>query len=381
VPEQTILVLGCGMAGVVAARELRRLLPGQRIVAIDRGPRASYPPSHPALAVSEVKAGAIQRPRARIARKGIEFVNGAVHQVDLANRVARAEGRELRYDYLVVALGAELAQDAIPGLTESAQGFFSFDAAERLAASLRYFSGGTVMITVPEGPIKWAAAPYELAMLLEHDFHVKKMRQKVEIVIATPEGAPLSAFGTEVSEMIAGQLAHKGISFAGGSAIASVDHARRTVEFKDGTNRTFDLLTAVPPHVAPAVVKDAGLVDEGGWVTVSPATLQTDHENVFAAGDVARFSAAGRRSMMGGVLARAEAALVARQIASRIEGGPAPPPPNGKGRAFIEVGAGAAIMVSGDFLSGADRLRAAQPSIVWHWAKAAAEKQWLYRWW
>jgi sulfide:quinone oxidoreductase len=381
VPEQTILVLGCGMAGVVAARELRRHLPRGRIVAIDRAPRVSYAPSYPALALAHIHGGAIQRSRAHLARKGVEFVNATVQQVDVSNRLVRAEGRELRYDYLVLALGAELAPELTPGLTEAAQGFYTFDAAERLAASLRYFAGGRILISVPEGPVKWPAAPYELAMLLEHDFHVKKMRQKVEIAVQTPEQTPLEAFGPEVSELIAGQLAHKGIEFAGASGLRRVGHARHSAELDNGGERPFDLLVAIPRHVAPPVAVEAGLADESGWITVDPETMQTGHENVFAAGDVARLGTPGARTLMSGGIARAEAELAARQIASRIEGGRAPSPPTGNSRCFIEVGAGASIMVSGDFIHEPGRLRAAQPSIVWHMARSAEERYWLHRWW
>ena len=381
-PEQTILVLGCGMAGVAAARELRRLLPHQRVVVVDRAARASYPPSHAALAVGEVRARSLLRSRARLARRGIEFINAEVHHIDLPKKHVRAEGRELRYDYLVIALGSESAFETIPGLAEAAQGFYSFDGAERLGASLRYFAGGRVLITVPAGPIKWAPAPYEMAMLLEHHFHGRKMRQKVEISICAPDPAPLSELGDEASEMIAGQLAHKGIEFSAASRLASVDAARHVAHFDDGSERAFELLISIPPQVAGRIVVEAALVDESGRVRVDPVTLESEADSVFAIGDIAGLRAPdGTLVSPSAELARRMASGAARQIATRISGRAPSGPPDGRARWFVEVGAGAATMLSGDLIREPRRVRASQPSIVWHWAKTATEKFWLYRVW
>src|SRR5688572_5837568 len=99
VPEQTVLVLGGGMAGITAARECRKLLAGHRVLVIDRSPRASHPPSFAALAVGEVKGRSILRTRARLARMGIEVVSAEIQSIDLERRQVRAESRELRYDH------------------------------------------------------------------------------------------------------------------------------------------------------------------------------------------------------------------------------------------------------------------------------------------
>jgi hypothetical protein len=56
-----------------------------------------------------------------------------------------------------------------------------------------------------------------------------------------------------------------------------------------------------------------------------------------------------------------------------------PAPFEATGRFFVEVGAGAAIEVSGDFLSPQHDLTMKQPSIAWHMAKRAQERYWLLR--
>ncbi|HXH21021.1 MAG TPA: FAD-dependent oxidoreductase, partial [Dehalococcoidia bacterium] len=320
-PDRTVLVLGCGMAGVFAALELKRRLRHERVVVIDKAPMASYPPSHAALAVGEVRGRTLLRPRSRLARKGIEFVNAEVQHIDLAARQVRAAGgREVRFDLLVLATGTEPAFDAIPGLSDNFQSTVTFESAERLAASLRYFAGGRVLIATAADP-KWAPGPYELAMLLEHYFHERKMRQKVEIGVAAPEDSPLARFGPEASELIAGQLAHKGIEFLAQSRLAAVDAHRHLARFEDGGERSFDLLITLPPQTAPPPLVECGLVDPSGRVPVDPMTLETSTPGVFALGDVSGLRAAdGRLAPASAELARQSAVAVARQAAARFNG-------------------------------------------------------------
>jgi NADPH-dependent 2,4-dienoyl-CoA reductase/sulfur reductase-like enzyme len=52
--------------------------------------------------------------------------HGDIRSIDLASRRVAFDGESLAYDYLIVALGAELAPDAIPGL------FYTLAGATRL---------------------------------------------------------------------------------------------------------------------------------------------------------------------------------------------------------------------------------------------------------
>ncbi len=380
--EATALVLGCGIGGVVAATELRKRLPDDhRVVVIDREARASFPPSYLWVMTGDRKPASVTRERGRISRKGIEFVNADIHQIDLEAKVVRADSRELKYDWLVVALGAQLALDGVPGLVETAQTFYSLDGAERLAASLRYFSGGRVAIVVAGTPFKCPAAPYEAAMLLEDHFLQRRLRQKVDIEVFTPERAPLPIAGPGVGAEVAELLAHKGIGFHAGHRLQSVDSTARELVFQNGLRSPFDLLIAVPEHRAPTVVAEAGLLDETGWVAVDPESLETAREGVFAIGDVNYVTLPdGMLLPKAGVFAEGQAHVVARTIAARARGQPGKPRFDGTGRCFLEVGSGAAAIADGDFYAHERRIQLKQPSIIWHWAKVAMERYWLWRW-
>ena len=380
-PEPSVLILGCGVGGVVAAREARRLLPAShRVTIIDKDAEASLPSSYPWVLTGERRPDAIKRRRAHLASKGIEFAQAEVRQIDLANRYVKADSREFRYDYLVLALGAELNLESRPGVAEASHGFYTLESAERLAATLRYFAGGRIVIAIAGLPYKGPTAPYEAAMLIEHSFHARRIRQNVELAIYTPETLPLEAMGRENGEAVAGLLAHKGIEFHPQMQIVSADPARREVRFADGSGTPFQVLITIPEHRAPVVVRETGLVDESGWIPVSPRNLETSHENVFAIGDLTQLrTASGLPLPKLGFLAERQAEAVAGAIAYKIKGGRLPAPFQASGRSFLEVGASAGAMLEGDLLSRDGAIAMKQPSIAWHLAKAVLERYWLLR--
>ena len=69
------------------------------------------------------------------------------------------DGMTLPYDTLVIATGAQLAPQAVPGYAEGAHHFYNAEAALRLHAALRDFQGGRVVVGVADIPYKCPPAP------------------------------------------------------------------------------------------------------------------------------------------------------------------------------------------------------------------------------
>jgi sulfide:quinone oxidoreductase len=160
-----------------------------------------------------------------------------------------------------------------------------------------------------------------------------------------------------------------------------VDASRRRIEFANGAAAEFDLLAYVPPHVAPTVVREAGLCDASGWIPVDRETLETRFPGVYALGDVAgiRLTSIGRPLPKAGVLAHHQAEVVAHNVAAAIAGSAARKRFGGEGSCFIETGRGRAGFGSGNFYAEpAPRIRLRSPSALLHWGKIAYEKYWLW---
>ena len=123
-----IVILGGGFGGLAVAQELERLLDGKanvEITLVNRDNFFLFTPMLHEVAASDLDIATIVNPLRKMVRRTSIFV-GSVEHIDVENRsvtVSHASGlhsHELRYDHLVIALGAITNFYAIPGLAERA---------------------------------------------------------------------------------------------------------------------------------------------------------------------------------------------------------------------------------------------------------------------
>ncbi len=200
----------------------------------------------------------------------------------------------LPYDYLVVALGAELAPETIPGLLESAHTFYTFDGALKLHQALKSVQGGRVAVVVSALPYKCPGAPHEGSMLIADFFRKRGLDRKVEVHLFTPEPQPMPVAGPALGEMVKQMLGNNEVSFHHLHKLTWVDADARRAPFHEKDAFQYDLLVAIPPHRGPRVAREAGLTNEAGWIPVNRLTLQTQHEGVYALGDATAITIPGR---------------------------------------------------------------------------------------
>jgi sulfide:quinone oxidoreductase len=381
--SQTILVLGGGVGGLVAAHELGRLLPTEhRVILVDREPRHVFAPSLLWLMTGGRTAEGISRPLARLKRKGVEVVQGEIERIDADRREVTVNGEKLSGDYLVIALGAELAPETVPGLPAAGHNFYTVAGAETLRDALGTFTGGRLVVLTAAPAYKCPAAPYEAAMLLEHYCRSKKVRGQTQLDLYAAEPGPMGVAGAEVSKGVRQLVESKGISYHPEHQVQEVDPSARRLRFTNGAEVSYDLLAYVPPHRAPRVVREAGLVSESGWVAVDAHTMATKFEHVYALGDVVSIPLKlGKPLPKAGVFAHAEAEVVARNIARAITGIGTAAAFDGVGACFVETGDGRAAYGKGDFYAEpVPDVKLHPPGWHWHIGKVWFEKNWLRRW-
>jgi sulfide:quinone oxidoreductase len=384
--SQTVVILGGGIGGQVTANTLRRLLPIEhRVVVVERDTNHAFPPSFLWLMTGDRRPDQIVRSVRSLLRRGVELVTSPVQRIDVARRRVETVAGELAYDHLVVALGAELVPDAIPGLEGAAQTFFSFDGATRLHDELRSFLGGRIAVVVSSLPYKCPGAPHEGAMLIADTLRRRGLEGRFDIHLFTPESQPMPVAGPVLGGMVADLLAQKRVQFHPGRALASVDGASRRLEFKDGTRENYDLLVAIPPHRPPAVVRDSGLGNEAGWIPVDRATLGTSNERIYAIGDVTTIALPGRWHPdvplplpKAGVFAHAQALAVANRIAHDITGAGKPEDFCAGGYCMLEAGDEMAGFAYGNFYGEpSPQVELRKVGRSWHLGKVLFEKWWL----
>lgn len=381
--DRTILVLGGGVGGVVTAVELRKRLPkGCRIVLVEREERHLFAPSLLWLMTGLRTAEKISRPLDRLRERGIEVVRGEIEQIDPAGRTATVAGTVLRGDSMVVALGADLAPELVPGLAEAGHNFYQMAGAESLRDALKGFRSGRLVVLTATPAYKCPAAPYEAAMLLEYDCRKRGVRVDVRIDLYAAEPGPMGVAGPDVSAGVRRLVESKGVGYYPSHQVDSVDPAARRIHFQNGVVEGFDLLAYVPPHRAPGVVRDAGLTGESGWIGVDPHTLETKLENVFAIGDATSIPLKfGKPLPKAGVFAHRQAETVAANIARSVTGKGKPQQFDGHGECFIETGDGKAGFGRGDFYAEpSPQVKLYKVGRHWHAGKVLFERDWLRRW-
>src|SRR6185503_3970618 len=164
-----ILILGAGFGGLAAASELRKAL-GQdhRVIVIDR--KKSFMMGLVKLWILEGtrKLEESQTPLDRLGSKGIEYLNDEVIRIDFgSNRVQAKDHEWMEYDYLVVALGAELAPDKIPGFEGKGYNLYDAQAVPKLREKLLTLQQGKVAIAIMGMPYKCPPAPYEASLIID----------------------------------------------------------------------------------------------------------------------------------------------------------------------------------------------------------------------
>lgn len=381
--SRTVLVLGGGVGGLVAANRLRRLLPrAHRVVLVDREPNHLFQPSLLWLAVGGREPERIQRPLDRLRRKGIEVLTSEITAINPTTKTIRADGRELASDAMIVSLGADLAPDAIPGLAAAGHNLYTVEGASAFRDVLARFRGGRIVVLTAAPAYKCPAAPYEAAMLLEAALRRQRIRERAQIDLYAAEPGPMGVAGPAVSAGVRQVVESKGIRYHPEHQVTAVDAAARRLTFANGATAEFDLLVYVPPHRAPAVVREAGLTNESGWVPVDRGTFETRFPGVYAIGDVTIVPLTmGKPLPKAGVFAHGEAEVVAANLAHAWAGRAARRVFDGHGQCFLETGDGRAGLGTGDFYGEpAPRVRLHQPSRRWHWGKVLYEKHWLWKW-
>lgn len=343
-----VLILGGGFGGLATAHRLKRKLAAEdEIILIDRRQHffVGFRKTWALTGMSPLEDG--QRPISDLTRYGIQVIHDTVTLLDPVARAVDVGDKRIEADALVVALGAQLAPEAVPGLAQHAFNVYDPREIPRASQALSELRGGKLMIGVFGLPYKCPPAPYEMALLAGEFF--KSRGIQVEIEVFTPQPSSLPILGQASCDDFEGRLVGNGILFLPEHKAAAVEDGE--VVFPAG-RRSYDLLFAVPPHRPPRVVQESGLVGDSGWVPVDPRTLETEFLDVYAIGDVVHIPMAnGKPLPKAGVFAEAMGEVVADRIAAGFTGQETQAEFKGEGGCYLEVGGGEAMKLQGSFLT------------------------------
>ena len=357
-----VVVIGGGVGGTLVANLLAKELGGDgKVSVVDPTGMHHYQPGYLYLALGQAQGRWLVRDERTLLRKDVDLVvEQAIRIHPEAGTVQLARGGSLGWDYLVIATGARLVPDQVPGLLEGSYEFYSLDGAQRLREALRRFQGGRILVGIAGIPYKCPPAPVEFVFMAEEYLRKRGIREKSEIMLLSPLNR---AFTIEsASKVIQPIMEQRGIGLTTFFNVEEVDPSAGVVSSLEGEKADYDLLVLVPPHKGQQIVTDSALTDGAGWLPTDRHTLQVEgQDRIFAIGDATNLPIS-----KSGSTAHFEAPVVASRIASLIRGTAPKENYGGRVMCFLETGDRKATVLRFDYEHPP---APPQPNNVWHAAK------------
>ncbi|MDL1895526.1 NAD(P)/FAD-dependent oxidoreductase [Anaerolineae bacterium CFX7] len=384
-----LLILGAGTAGTMVANRMRRLLEESEwhITIVDQDETHYYQPGFLFIPFGMYSKNDVVKPKRDFIPKGVEFIVAPLERIEPdKNRVQLGkDGRHLYYDFLVLATGTQTQPDQTPGLREhewykSIFDFYTLEGARALAKHLRTWQGGRMVVNIVENPIKCPVAPLEFTMLADWFFHEQGLRDRVELIYATP--LPGAFTKPIASKHLGAILERKGVKVEPEFLIERVDPDAKKIVSYDEREIAYDLLVTIPLNMGNAVIARSGMGDELNYVAVDPYTfISPRYPNVFALGD-----AAALPTSKAGSVAHFAVDCFAENFLRYADGLEMLPTFDGHANCFIESGFGKGLLIDFNYeteplpgmypLPGVGPFALLQESEANHWGKLMF--RWMY---
>ncbi|RXG54421.1 Sulfide:quinone oxidoreductase, mitochondrial [Armadillidium vulgare] len=212
------------------------------------------------------------------------------------NKVLTDNGKEISYDFLLIAMGFQLNYNKVKGLPEAFEtpgvgSNYSPLYVTKTHKALKEFKGGNAVFTFPNCPIKCAGAPQKIMYIFEEYQRNNGRKEKTNITYNTGLGVLFSSkyYADVLWEVAKG----RNIAVNLRHDLVEVNSDKREAIFENLDNPgqlkslPYDFLHVTPPMSPPDVLKnEKKLVDEAGFLNLNKETLQhVTYPNIFGIGD------------------------------------------------------------------------------------------------
>jgi NADH dehydrogenase len=290
-----VVICGAGFGGLSAISRLTRA--GMRVTLVDEHLYSTFQPLLYQVATAGLNPGDVAYPAGGFVRRyGANFRRGELAAIDSTSRsIKLSNGRELEYDYLIVATGVSASYYGIKGAAEHTFGLYTRTDAlvlrDHLMAGFERLSvdSGDLNVTVVGGGatgVELSGTLAELrATVLGATFpDVDPSRVHVRLVEAGP--ALLGPFNEKLREYAKVQLVARDVDVRLNTPIGEV--TGKQVLLVDGEDLPSDITVWAAGVAASQAVAGWGLPQgKNGRIVVGPDLRVQAQDRIFAVGDIA----------------------------------------------------------------------------------------------
>ena len=296
-----IVILGAGVGGMTMAYEMRESARKEdTVTVISNLPYFQFTPSNPWVAVNWRKRDDVTIDAGKyLNKKGIDFIPvGAARVHPDKNQIELTDGRNVTYDYLVIATGPKLAFDEVPGLGPEGHthSVCQVEHAVNSGKAWERFveTPGPIVVGAVQGASCYGPA-YEFAMIMDTDLRKRKIRDKVPMtyVTAEPYIGHLGLGGVGDSKgLLESAMRERHIKWICNAKVTKVEAGKMFVSEHN------DKGEVIKEHELPfaysmmlpafkgidAVFGIEGLTNPRGFITIDPFQRNPTFKNIFSVG-------------------------------------------------------------------------------------------------
>ena len=387
---KTLLILGAGTGGTMVANKMAHELDLQewKIVIVDKYESHYYQPGFLFIPFGIYNAADVTKRKRDFIPPNVELIFSDIERIEPDHSQVKLtrDNKTINYDLLVIATGTQIHPEETEGLFDGGGwhqnifDFYTLEGAVALSRFLKFWKGGRMVVNVAEMPIKCPVAPLEFLFLADWYFHQRNMRDKVEIVYATP--LPGAFTKPRASSILGNILDEKGIHLEADFNIGSVDSGTNKILSWDDREIAYDLFVTVPTNMGSEVIERSGMGDELNYVPIDKHTLQSAKwENIWVIGD-----AGNAPTSKAGSVAHFMLDVIIENMLRYIEGLEPLPKFDGHANCYIESGFEKGILIDFNYdveplpgkfpLPGIGPFSLLKESAANHWGKMAF--RWIY---
>ena len=345
-----VVILGGGFGGLSAANEIRNSLDSSKVKITIIDKKDWFMVGYAKLWIMngtrtfENSIGSLNE----LPKKQINFIKDEIIEINYNDNFVKTNSENISFDFLIISMGAVLAPERVPGLVENGFNLYDHNQLDEIHQKLDKIESGKIAIVIMAMPYKCPPAPFEASLLVDSMLRKRGIRDSVQIDFYSPAPITLPAAGPEVSKKILDLVNSEKITFHNSKKIIRVEPKKLIFE---NDEYSFDILLAIPPHIAPKVIYDSNLAKEPGFIPIN-RDCKTPYENIFAVGDVTSLVVTDSMAVpKAGIFAEGEGIAVAKNIVLKLESKESSVLFDGKGGCFLESGRDTASIIEIDMFT------------------------------